>query len=305
MNKLMTLTVATGLAGVLASGGTTLAQQASFADPEAALEAFREALFAPEGSGRLLELLGEAHREALIGADPATARQTVAAARNAAVEALRIAPGEVPDTYDVLLGRVGWPLPIPLARGGDGWFFDTAAGLEEIVDRRIGENELAAIAAARAYVEAQRLYGSADRNDDGVLEFAQRLISSEGQRDGLFWPTAADQEPSPLGPLAASEADYLVYYQSGEPYYGYRFEVLTRQGDAAPGGAYDYMVNGRLLTGYGLLAWPADYGKSGIMTFMVNHLGALHEADLREETADLAAAIDAYDPGVRWALVED
>jgi hypothetical protein len=100
----------------------------------------------------------------------------------------------------VLLGRVGWPLPIPLARGGDGWFFDTEAGLEEMIDRRIGENELAAIAAARAYVEAQRLYGSADRNDDGVLEFAQRLISSEGQRDGLFWPTAADQDAEPARP---------------------------------------------------------------------------------------------------------
>jgi hypothetical protein len=305
MNKLVTLTVAAGLAGVLASGGAALAQQPSFADPEAALEAFREALFAPEGSGRLLDLLGEERGEALIGADPATARQTMAAARNAAGEALRIVPGEAPDTYDLLLGRVGWPLPIPLARGGDGWFFDTEAGLEEMIDRRIGENELAAIAAARAYVEAQRLYGSADRNDDGVLEFAQRLISNEGQRDGLFWPTAADQDPSPLGPLAASEADYLVYYQSGEPYYGYNFRILTRQGEHAPGGAYDYMVNGRLLTGYGLLAWPADYGNSGIMTFMVNHLGNLQETDLGERTPELAAAIVAYDPGPDWLIVED
>jgi hypothetical protein len=305
MNKLVTLTVVAGLAGLLASGGAALAQQPSFADPEAALEAFREALFAPEGSGRLLDLLGEEHGEALIGADPATARQTMAAARNAAGEALRVVPGEAPDTYDVLLGRVGWPLPIPLARGGDGWFFDTEAGLEEMIDRRIGENELAAIAAARAYVEAQRLYGSADRNDDGVLEFAQRLISNEGQRDGLFWPTAADQDPSPLGPLAASEADYLVYYQSGEPYYGYNFRILTRQGEHAPGGAYDYMVNGRLLTGYGLLAWPADYGNSGIMTFMVNHLGNLQETDLGERTPELAAAIVAYDPGPDWLIVED
>ena len=305
MNKLVTLTVVAGLAGVLASGGAALAQQPSFANPEAALEAFREAFFAPEGSGRLLDLLGEEHGEALIGADPATARQTLAAARNAAGEALSIAPGEAPDTYDVLLGRVGWPLPIPLVRGGDGWFFDTEAGLEEMIDRRIGENELAAIAAARAYVEAQRLYGSADRNDDGVLEFAQRLISSEGQRDGLFWPTAADQEPSPLGPLAASEADYLVYYQSGEPYYGYNFRILTRQGEHAPGGAYDYMVNGRLLTGYALLAWPADYGNSGIMTFMVNHLGNLQETDLGAGTPELAAAIEAYDPGTDWEIVED
>lgn len=303
MNKLTNVTFAVGLAGTLLDGGSVLAQQPTFADPEAALEAFREALFAPEGSGRLPELFGEAYEEEQIGGDPATVRQTVDAGRNAAAEALLVAPGDAPDTYEILLGRAGWPMPIPIAR--DGWVFDTEAGIEEVVDRRIGENELAAIAAARAYIEAQRLYGSADRNDDGVLELAPRLISTEGQRDGLFWPTAADQEPSPLGPLAASEADYLVYYQSGHPYYGYRFKVLTRQGDAAPGGAYDYLVNGRLLTGHGLLAWPADYGNAGIMSFMVNHLGDLHEADLGEETEGLAASIDAYDPGEGWAIVED
>lgn len=300
MNKLTNVTFAVGLAGMLLGGGSALAQQPTFADPEAALEAFREALFAPAGSGRLLELFGEAYQDELIGDDPATVRQTVDAARNAATEALVIAPGEAPDTYDLLLGRAGWPMPIPLVRDGEGWIFDTEAGLEEILDRRIGENELAAIAAARAYVEAQRLYGSADRNDDGVLEFAQLLISTEGRRDGLFWPTVAGEEPSPLAPLAASEADYLAYRETGEPYYGYRFKVLTRQGDDAPGGAYDYMVNGRLLTGYGLLTWPADYGNSGIMTFMINHLGDLHEADLGEGTAELAAAIDAYDPGKGW-----
>jgi hypothetical protein len=305
MSKLTSLTLAAGLAGLMLGGGPTLAQQPTFADPEAALEAFREALFAPADSGRLLELFGADYQDELIGGDPATARQTVDAARNAAAEALLVAPGEAPDTWEILLGRAGWPMPIPLARDGDGWVFDTEAGIEEIIDRRIGENELAAIEAARAYLEAQRLYGSADRNDDGVLEFAQFLISGQGQRDGLFWPTAAGEAPSPLGPLAASEADYLVYYRSGEPYYGYQFKILTRQGDAAPGGAYDYLVNGRLLTGYGLLAWPADYGNSGIMSFMVNHLGDLHEADLGEETENLAAAIDAYDPGEGWTIVED
>jgi hypothetical protein len=305
MSKLTNVTLAAGLAGMLLANGSALAQQPSFADPEAALEAFREALFAPAGSGRLLELFGEAYQDELIGGDPATVRQTLDAARNAAAEALGVVPGEEPDTYEILLGRAGWPMPIPLVRDGEGWVFDTEAGLEEIIDRRIGENELAAIAAARAYVEAQRLYGADDWNEDGVLEFAQLLISTEGQRDGLFWPTAAGEAPSPLGPLAASEADYLVYYQSGEPYYGYRFKILTRQGDAAPGGAYDYMVNGRLLTGYGLLAWPADYGSSGIMTFTTNHLGELYEADLGEETESLAAAIDAHDPGEGWTIVED
>ena len=305
MSKLTNVTVAAGLVAIMLGGGPTLAQQPTFADPEAAAEAFREALLEPAGSGRLLELFGEAYQDELIGGDPATVRQTVDAARNAAAEALVVAPGEAPDTYEILLGRPGWPMPIPIARAGDGWVFDTEAGIEEVVDRRIGENELAAIEAARAYVEAQRLYGSADRNDDGVLEFAQLLISKAGQRDGLFWPTAAGETPSPLAPLAASEADYLAYYQSGEPYYGYRFKVLTRQGDTAPGGAYDYMVKGRLLTGYGLLAWPADYGNSGIMTFMVNHLRDLHEADLGEGTTELAAAMDTYELGEGWTLVLD
>lgn len=305
MIDLRKLTFVAALSGVLLTGTALPAQeQPSFAEPEAALDAFRDALFAPDGSG-LLELLGSEFRDELIGADPATARQTLEAARNAAAEGLTLAPGEVLDTYDVLLGRAGWPMPIPLARDGEGWFFDTEAGIEEIIDRRIGENELAAIAAARAYVEAQQLYSAADYDDDGVLQFAQRLMSSEGQRDGLFWPTAADEPPSPLGPLAASEADYLAYRMSGEPYYGYNFKILTQQGDAAPGGAYDYMVNGRLLTGYGLLAWPADYDNSGIMTFMINHLGDLYEADLGAETEELAAAIDAYDPGDEWTIVQD
>ena len=305
MIDLRKLTVAAALSGALLTSTALLAQkQPSFAEPEAALDAFKDALAAPDGAS-LLELLGSEFRDELIGADPATARQTLEAARNAAADGLTLAPGETPDTYDVLLGRAGWPMPIPLARDAEGWFFDTEAGLEEIIDRRIGENELAVIAAARAYVEAQQLYSAADYDDDGVLQFAQRLISSDGQRDGLFWPTAADEPPSPLGPLAANEADYLAYYQSGDAYYGYNFKILTQQGDAAPGGAYDYMVNGRLLTGYGLLAWPADYDNSGIMTFMVNHLGDLYEADLGEETEELAAAIDTYDPGDDWTIVED
>lgn len=304
MNQYRTFALAAGLAGSVLLTGPALAQQPAFAEPEAALEAFRAALAAPDGDA-LLELFGNEHEDELIGADPASARQTVAAVRNAAAEALTLAPGDEPGTFDVLVGRAGWPMPIPLVQTAEGWIFDTEAGLEEIIDRRIGENELAAIEAARAYVEAQRLYGSVDRNGDGVPEFAQRLISTPGEHDGLFWPTAAGEEPSPLAPLASSEADYLEYYESGEPYYGYRFKVLTGQSENALGGAYEYLINGRMLAGFGLLAWPADYGNSGIMSFIVNQFGDVYEADLGEETAAVAEAITAFDPAAEWTVVED
>jgi hypothetical protein len=294
---------ALALAGLLASA-SALAEQPRFASPEAARDAFAAALEAPDGTA-LFELLGTEHRGELVGADPASMRQTLVAARNAAAEALTLAPGPDATSQVLLMGRLGWPMPIPLVQEDGGWRFDTEAGIEEILDRRIGENELAAIAAARAYVQAQRLYGSVDRNGDGVPEFAQRLISSEGMQDGLFWPAAAGPEPSPLGPLAAEEAEYLRYRQSGEPYYGYRFRILTRQGENAPGGAYDYVINGRMIAGFALLAWPADYGNSGITTFMVSHLGQVHEADLGEDTETLAAAIDSFDPDPRWTIVGD
>ncbi|HRY25896.1 MAG TPA: DUF2950 family protein [Geminicoccaceae bacterium] len=304
MKEFRTIAFVAGLAGGFLLAGSASAGQPAFAAPEAALEAFRVALAAPDGSA-LLELLGDEHRDELIGADPASARQTMAAVRNAAAEAIALAPGDAPGTFDVLLGRAGWPMPIPLVQTAEGWVFDTEAGLEEIIDRRIGENELAAIAAARAYVEAQLLYGSVDRNGDGVPEFAQRLVSTPGEHDGLFWPTAAGEEPSPLAPLASSEADYLAYRESGEPYYGYRFKVLTAQTGNALGGAYEYLINGRMLAGFGLLAWPADYGNSGIMSFIVNQLGDVYEADLGEGTDAVAEAITAFDPAADWALVED
>ncbi len=180
MNRLRRISHAAGLAGVLVMMEVwpAAADEPYFPDPEAALEAFREALQTPDGE-TLLELLGPEYRDELIGGDPASARETMAAARNAAAEALVLVPGDEPGTFDLLLGREGWPLPIPLVEDDQGWRFDTEAGLEEIIDRRIGENELAAIAGARAYVEAQRLYSTLDPNGDGVPEFATRLSTLE------------------------------------------------------------------------------------------------------------------------------
>ena len=300
-----TITLSAMLLAGLFAVTPAAADQPRFASPEDALAAFGTALEAADGSGALLELFGPEYADELIGADPALVRRTVTAARNAATEALTLAPGRGPDSFVVLMGRLGWPMPIPIVQENGDWHFDTEAGLEEILDRRIGENELAAIAAARAYVQAQRAYGSVDRNGDGVPEFAQRLISSEGRRDGLFWPAAASEERSPLGLLAAEEADYLRYRQGGEPYYGYWFKIMTEQGEHAPGGAYDYVINGRMIAGFALVAWPADYGHSGIMTFKVSHLGQIYEADLGDDTETLAAAIGSFDPDPRWQPVSD
>jgi hypothetical protein len=304
MRAIRRLVCALSCALALLAAPPLLADQPRFASPEAALEAFRTALASGDGRA-LLELFGPEHEAELVGADPASARQTLAAARLAAEEALSLAPGEAPGTRVILMGRLGWPMPIPLVEEPAGWRFDTAEGLEEIVDRRIGEHELAVIRAMRAYVAAQLAYASADRMGDGVPQYAQRLISSEGRRDGLYWPAGSGEEPSPLAPLAASEADYLRYSRAGEPYYGYRFKILTRQGEHAPGGAYDYVINGRMIAGFALLAWPADYGNSGIMTFKVSHLGQVFEKDLGEATEELAAVLDAYDPDSSWMVVED
>jgi len=216
------------------------------------------------------------------------------------------------DTKCVLeVGADFWPFPVPIVKQGGRWFFDTEAGKEEILSRRIGKNELAVLQAVRAYVDAQREYASRDRNDDEVLEYAQRIASTPGTKDGLYWPPDLDGEMSPLGPLVA-EAQGAGYEMKGkgsatsrEPFHGYFFKILTRQGKHAPGGKYDYIINGHMIGGFALVAWPAEYGESGIMTFIVNQQGRVYQRDLGPKTAKLAAAMKAYDPDSSWAVSPD
>jgi hypothetical protein len=204
------------------------------------------------------------------------------------------------------VGDNGWPFPIPVVKMTDGWRFDTAAGRDEILNRRIGRNELDVLRVMRAYLEAQREYASRDRDGDGVLEFAQKISSSPGRTDGLFWPPQQNGEMSPLGPLfvyAQSEG----YFRNGaasrgqpRPFHGYLFKILMQQGKNASGGKYDYIINGNMIGGFGLLAWPAEYGDSGIMTFMVNQQGRVYQKDLGSDTARIARKITAYDPDRTW-----
>jgi hypothetical protein len=206
------------------------------------------------------------------------------------------------------VGPDHWRLPIPIVKEDDGWRFDTEEGVEEFLDLRIGRNELYTIATMRTYVDAQYEYAAINPTGDSVRLFAQRFGSSAGQKDGLYWPAAPGEPDSPLGPLMA-EADEKGYFktQSSEPvpYHGYYFRILTAQGENAPEGAMSYVVNGRMTRGFGLLAYPATYGNSGIMTFVVNQRGIVYQKDLGEDTRTLAERITAYDPDGSWQPVTE
>jgi hypothetical protein len=212
------------------------------------------------------------------------------------------------DRYVLNIGAQNWPMPIPLVQRDGHWFFDTAAGKQEVINRRVGEDELMAIGVCRTYVQAQREYAAEDRDGSGVFKYAQRIKSSRGTKDGLYWPVSAGEELSPLGPLVAEiRADgYSGRTADGEaqPFHGYLFKVLTAQGPAAPGGAYDYVINGNMVAGFALVAYPAHWGESGIMTFIVNQWGKVYERNLGEDSAAAASALTEFNPDSDWTALE-
>jgi hypothetical protein len=211
------------------------------------------------------------------------------------------------DRVAVHVGKTDWSFPIPLVKDGDGWRFDAEQGREEIINRRIGRNELSALGVINGYLEAQFEYANADRDGDGIAEYAQKLRSEPGQFDGLFWEAAADRPESPLGPLVAdARAEGYQIKATGDqpaPYHGYYYRILTRQGPEAPGGKYDYIINGNMIAGFGLVAFPADYGSSGVMTFIVNHQGRIYQKDLGPKTREIATAMKEFNPGPGWEPV--
>ena len=206
------------------------------------------------------------------------------------------------------LGADGWPFPIPLVKQGGQWFFDSEAGREEILNRRIGANELGAIQVCRAYVQAQREYASVDRNGDGVLEYAQHLRSTPGTHDGLYWSTRTGDELSPLGPLVAQARgegyrhETKILTEEQAPYHGYYFKILTRQGKHTSVGKCNYVINGHMIAGFALVAWPAEWGNTGVMTFIVNQQGQVYQKNLGPKTASIAQGMTTYDPDGSWAL---
>lgn len=216
--------------------------------------------------------------------------------------------GDVNSRLTLEVGFSRWPFPIPLVKRAEGWQFDIAAGREEILNRRIGRNELSVLSVLRACVQAQREYAGKDRDGDEVLEYAPKLASSPGKMDGLYWPMELTGEESPLGPLMAyAQAEGYSRKDAVEPqpFHGYYFKILTRQDKPAPGGKYDYIINGNMIAGFALVAWPAQYGDTGVMTFIVNQQGRVFQKDLGKDTERLAGKLIAYQPDSSWQISQD
>ena len=252
--------------------------QTAFDSADAAVVALLESLKARDVDA-LAKLFGEKEWETLVGPDKAQAREGLEQIYESAQVSHVLAPGD--DGAKILIiGSEAWPFPILIVTENGKWRFDTEAGMEEILNRRIGANELSAIDVMHEYVEAQTRYASADRDGDNVLEYAQRINSTSGQRDGLYWVSEAPGDESPLGPFVSESAAYLEGRESNAPFKGYYFKVLSRQGASAPGGRYDYVINGNMIGGFAMVAYPAEYGNSGIMSFIINQQGDVYERDV-------------------------
>ncbi len=297
MNRtLVSLTIAALLCA------TANAQQA-FKTPDEAASALAGAAKAGDPKA-IVTVLGPDGVDIVSSGDPvadATTREKFVAAYDAKHQITM----EGDNKAIVVIGQEDFPLPIPLVRKDGAWRFDTEAGREEILFRRIGKNELDAIQSSLAYVDAQNEYAEKDRTGAGKGLYAQRIVSSAGKKDGLYWPDAQNNDTSPLGELIA-KATTQGYRTGGgrTPYHGYYFKILTEQGSAAPGGELDYVVKGKMIGGFALVAYPAEYRNSGVMTFIVNHTGTVYEKDLGPNTAKLAERMTAYNPDGTWHKVE-
>lgn len=276
----------------------------TFATPEEAAQALLDAA-ASADTNAIWAVLGDEFRDQLENPDEAQERENRNRIVAGAKEVLQLRAADA-NTRVMVIGNQAWPMPIPIVNGDRGWHFDVAAGADEILMRRIGANELAAISTLHAYVDAQVQYASADRNSDDVLEYAQRINSSTGKEDGLYWEASAGstEEASPFGPFVAEKAAYLSGHDTGDPFMGYYYRIISRQGENAPGGRYDYVVNGNMIAGFAMIAWPADYGNSGVMTFIVNQNGRIYQKDLGEET-EFAVIGQDYDPDGSWSEVKE
>ena len=269
-----------------------------FDDPSAAVEAFKSVLAKDDFDGLAV----------LLGLDAAKLRtsegvmDTYAQIQQGAAKTVIVR--DLGDRKELDIGDKLWPLPFPITKGKDGkWAFDTYAGIEEIINRRVGENEITAIETVRAYVDAQRDYAAEDRDGDGVLEYAQKLVSSEGQADGLYWPSDETNGISPAGDFINQAA--FDKAKKGNGYFGYRFRILTGQGKNIAGGAYNYIINGNMIAGFALVAWPVKYAETGVKTFVVNQQGIVYEADLGPNTEAVAGAIKQFNPDDKWQLTGD
>lgn len=301
MSRLANLTLVLCLLPGCSSTGAP--SQTTFATPDEAVTALVEACRTNDRA-TLLAIFGADHEELVDTGDPAADRQSRMAFVERADEHIELQSAE--DRKEIVIGTDAWPLPIPLVREGGRWRFDTEEGMEEILNRRIGRNELDAIELCRGYVDAQYIYRNRDWNGDGNRVYARRIKSNPGAFDGLYWPT---DDPTviplcPLNDLITSNQDYVENREEGTPWRGYYVRVLERQGEHAEGGAMSYVVDGQMTAGFALIAWPARHDETGVMTFIVSHHGVVYQKDLGAETTALAAKIDSFDPDDTWEVVD-
>ena len=292
------------LASVVAFAQTST--QKTYATPEDAVKALADTVKAGSLDG-LLAIFGPEGKELIDSSEPAIARENQQVFIVAFREQWHLEDA-APDRKTLVIGNEDWPFPVPIVKAGNAWRFDTAAGKEEVLDRRIGRNELAAIDTVHAYVTAQRRYAADGHDGKPAGLHAVKFLSDPGKQNGLYWPAARGQKRSPLGDLvgqAASEGRQ-VGANAGQPspFHGYYFRILTAQGSAAPGGAKNYIVKGEMSGGFALVAWPAQYGATGIMTFIVNQDGVVREKDLGPGTDATARKMTTYNPDSSWQVTQ-
>jgi len=303
IGRQVALAIAAGalVAGCAETGG------ARYPTPENAVASLMAAVRA-DSDEQLAQVFGADAAGLLASGDPVSDSGTRARFVELYDEGHHIEQAE-PGTATLFVGPDDWPFPVPLVRRGADWTFDTASGIDEIVNRRIGRNELDSIETCRAIVDAQREYAALEIAGHPKGAYARYFLSRDpAAHDGLYWPTAPGEPDSPLGQLVADAQAEGYALPSGEqgpqPYHGYLYRVLEKQGPNAPGGAAEYLVDGRLTRGFAVVAWPVEYGNSGIMTFLVAANGIVYESDLGEDTARIAGALEAYDPDAHWAVSE-
>lgn len=295
------ITVVIFLSGTYAPLLAKSIKQKSFASPEEAVNALVAAVKADDKQ-ELLAILGSGGMELISSGDEVADKAGREKFLKAYDEMNKLDKASA-NKIILHIGKDGWSLPIPIVEKSKKWLFSTKAAKEEILNRRIGRNELNVMEVLHAYVDAQCEYASKDRNGDGVAQFAPKIISTEGKRDGLYWDAQEGEEMSPLGPFFAQASN--EGYTNLSPFHGYYYKILRGQGKYATGAAYDYAVKGKMILGYALVAYPAQYGNSGIMTFIVNQEGVIYEKNLGKNTVNIAKAMKKFNPDKTWRKVKD
>jgi hypothetical protein len=307
LSRWSALTLVATVTALLLCGSTSAQQgnEKTFASPGEAALALYAAVKAHDGQ-TVAAIFGSNSNEILHTGDP-VADKNMADNFVRAYEQMHRVVVEPDQTVTLYIGAENWPLPISIVKNSVGaWYFDTESGKQEILQRRVGGNENDAVVVLANLVQAQMDYASALREGDATKHYALKFLSDEGRQNGLYWKTGDNDPPSPIGPqlVSAASEGYKVQQGQNTPFHGYYYRILTKQGSAAKGGALDYVVNGKLTRGFAFVAYPADYRNSGVMTFIVNQIGVIYQQDLGAQTANIASAMQEYNPGGGWVPVE-